>query len=206
MTPATIKALAQAAEDALSEAMGAAKKFPNNNYMMTATGEEFGELCKALMEHTRDGSASPQEVYTEAMQLAAMAMRIAVEGDADYKYAYDPAFSTNFRPTGAPKPATLAKVRVERTSAPLTKDDADWIRRIFEQTRSDPDPDGAKRMKPRPCADGGLVSQDPAPIMMGEAIVPLSRGRLTAADLRAGPAWNTSLQGARGDDVVTRTA
>lgn len=108
--PEMTAAFAQASQDALAEAIGAATKFPgllnggDNRFQWAATGEEFGELAKALMEHSRDGSATPQEIYTEAMQLAAMAIRIAVEGSSEFTYKYDAELSKNFRPTGAPKP------------------------------------------------------------------------------------------------------
>lgn len=49
--------------------------FPSSDGLMTALTEEVGELAKALMEESKD------RVYEEALQVAAMACRVATEGD-----------------------------------------------------------------------------------------------------------------------------
>ncbi|MFP4615551.1 MAG: hypothetical protein ACLFRB_06715 [Thiohalorhabdus sp.] len=54
-------------------------KFPGNGRQFTALVEEVGELAEALLEH---GSGS-ERVREEAVQVAAMAQRVAVEGDSD---------------------------------------------------------------------------------------------------------------------------
>ncbi len=56
-------------------------EFPQPNPTLAALTEEVGELAKALL-HIREGKASDwQRVYDEAMQVAAMACRVALEGD-----------------------------------------------------------------------------------------------------------------------------
>lgn len=50
-------------------------KFPGTELVMTALTEEVGELAKALLDE------SWENVIKEAIQVAAMAMRVAVEGD-----------------------------------------------------------------------------------------------------------------------------
>lgn len=68
------------------ELQQAREKFPNNTFMLPALNEEVGELNKAMMEHSRGENVTAVEVYNEAIQVAAMAIRIAVEGDADFTY------------------------------------------------------------------------------------------------------------------------
>ena len=50
--------------------------------------EEVGELAQALMEHDRSQGTSVQEVMREAVQCAAMSIRIAVEGDENFMYEF----------------------------------------------------------------------------------------------------------------------
>lgn len=54
------------------------REFPGNKNMLGALGEEFGELARALLE------GDPAKRREEAIQVAAVAIRIAIEGDADY--------------------------------------------------------------------------------------------------------------------------
>lgn len=50
-------------------------KFPGSNLNLAALGEEYGELVKACMDE-------PQaRVYKEAVQTAAMCIRVALQGD-----------------------------------------------------------------------------------------------------------------------------
>lgn len=59
--------------------------FPENLHQMTALQEEVGELSEALLEHTHgDGDAG--DILHEAVQTAAMAVRVAVEGDHSFEY------------------------------------------------------------------------------------------------------------------------
>jgi hypothetical protein len=59
--------------------MRARKKFPETEKLTVALGEEFGELCKALLQ-----GAPTECVHAEAYQVAAVALRIIEEGDADF--------------------------------------------------------------------------------------------------------------------------
>ncbi len=59
----------------LSELQFAREKFPSPDGLMTALTEEVGEVAKALMDEPKE------DVYREAVQVAAMACRIATEGD-----------------------------------------------------------------------------------------------------------------------------
>lgn len=59
----------------LDEALRARTKFPNPSGLLAALTEEVGELARALMDQG-DG-----EVYNEAVQVAAVALRLALEGD-----------------------------------------------------------------------------------------------------------------------------
>ena len=70
------------------ELAAARKAFPGTVHMLPALTEEVGELAKALMEHDRQQGTSVQEVLREAIQTAAMAVRIAVEGDSNFLYEF----------------------------------------------------------------------------------------------------------------------
>lgn len=61
--------------DVVGEVNRAIVKFPEPDASMCALTEEVGELAKALMDEPRD------RVWKEAVQVAAMAARVAVEGD-----------------------------------------------------------------------------------------------------------------------------
>ena len=61
--------------DVMAECCEARIMFPHPNACMTALTEEVGELAKAMMDEP-----SPR-VYKEAVQVATMAMRLALEGD-----------------------------------------------------------------------------------------------------------------------------
>jgi NTP pyrophosphatase (non-canonical NTP hydrolase) len=63
-------------------------QFPGSTHMLAALMEEVGELAQALMEHDRDGSQTTQEVLREAVQVAAMAIRVAAEGDENFVYEF----------------------------------------------------------------------------------------------------------------------
>ena len=56
-----------------------------NAKMIPALAEEVGEMCNALLEHER-GNKTAQDVFDEAIQVAATALRIAEEGDRDFLY------------------------------------------------------------------------------------------------------------------------
>lgn len=61
--------------DVKAEVVRARAKFPEPDAVMTALTEEVGELAKALLDEPWG------RVYNEAIQVAAMALRVAVEGD-----------------------------------------------------------------------------------------------------------------------------
>lgn len=62
-------------DDVAEEIKKARSKFPHNDVQMIALVEEVGELAKALMDE------SDENVWKEAVQVATMALRVAVEGD-----------------------------------------------------------------------------------------------------------------------------
>lgn len=128
-------ALLAAAGNAVKEARGASIKFPANRHMHAALAEEVGELAEALLEHDR-GNKPPQEVYNEAMQVAAMALRIAIEGSQEFKkYAYDAAFEHAFVATSAKKKHASAgdhKMVVNVSSPHIS---AEMARKMLEQSR-----------------------------------------------------------------------
>lgn len=61
------------------EVARARAKFPSNEHLLAALVEEVGELAQALLQ----GQPAP-EVVAEAIQVAAVAVRIVEEGDADF--------------------------------------------------------------------------------------------------------------------------
>lgn len=81
-----------------AEVRFARTKFPDNKHMLAALTEEVGELAQALIDHSR-GKQSGADVYAEAIQVAAMAIRLAEEGDGEFPYIYEhahyQAFPTN---------------------------------------------------------------------------------------------------------------
>lgn len=62
------------------ELVRAREKFPDNKYLLTALVEEVGEVAKAFLEK------KPDEVISEAIQVAAVAIRILEENDPIYNY------------------------------------------------------------------------------------------------------------------------
>jgi NTP pyrophosphatase (non-canonical NTP hydrolase) len=74
---------AERVEAELSSARG---KFPMNEMQLAALVEEVGELAQALIDHSR-GKTTAEHVYAEAVQVAAMAQRIAEEGSGEFPYS-----------------------------------------------------------------------------------------------------------------------
>lgn len=70
------------------ELHNARQRFPPPDKTLVSLGEEYGELCQAMLDHDRDGSKTPVQVLREAVQVAAMAIRVATEGDIDFKYEF----------------------------------------------------------------------------------------------------------------------
>lgn len=58
-------------------------KFPGTNLVLAALTEEVGELAKAMLKR-RAGKMTNNDVWNEAVQVAAMALRCAVEGDPSF--------------------------------------------------------------------------------------------------------------------------
>jgi NTP pyrophosphatase (non-canonical NTP hydrolase) len=66
-------------DDINRELIRARTKFPGNRFLLAALTEEAGELAKALLQ-----KRPRSEVQAEAVQVAAMAIRIIEEGDASF--------------------------------------------------------------------------------------------------------------------------
>lgn len=66
----------------LAEVRKARAKFPDNGSLVTglALGEESGEAQRALL-HIYEGKSAEEPLYLECVQTAAMALRLALEGD-----------------------------------------------------------------------------------------------------------------------------
>ncbi|MDH5757862.1 MAG: hypothetical protein OEZ55_14480 [Nitrospinota bacterium] len=71
--------------DVLTELERARVNFPSNRHMNAALVEEVGELSRALLECSIDKSHA-ENVYKEAVQVAVMAARVALEGDPSFDY------------------------------------------------------------------------------------------------------------------------
>jgi hypothetical protein len=69
--------------DVLMEVGRARGLFPMPNKTLAALGEEVGELNKALLDMDVD-KATSIDVFKEAVQVAAMACRVAIEGDPQF--------------------------------------------------------------------------------------------------------------------------
>lgn len=77
--------------DVFLEIRRARKKHPGNAHLTAALMEEVGELAKAQLE-----GESQARIWAEAMQVACVAARIAMEGDRDFMardYASDGALA-----------------------------------------------------------------------------------------------------------------
>jgi len=73
------------------EIKAARDAFPSNAARHAALVEEVGETAEALIEHSR-GNASPEVVVEEAVQVAAMAVRLVVKGSDEFPYDPDDVF------------------------------------------------------------------------------------------------------------------
>jgi len=71
--------------DVAQENQRAREKFPGGKNLDTALMEEVGELAQALLK-IKESNWLPEQVYQEAVQIASMAMRIAVEGCPEHSY------------------------------------------------------------------------------------------------------------------------
>jgi NTP pyrophosphatase (non-canonical NTP hydrolase) len=79
----------EAIHDIRNELVKARKHF-GNSHTLTALQEEVGELAQAMIDlEMEQVGAQDSDVYEEAVQVAAMAIRVATEGDDTFD-AYDP--------------------------------------------------------------------------------------------------------------------
>lgn len=67
-------------DDVRNEAFSASDKFPYPNPNLAALMEEVGELAQAMLQNKPWG-----DIYKEAVQVATMAMRCALEGDPQFR-------------------------------------------------------------------------------------------------------------------------
>ena len=74
-------------EDVKAELGRARAKFPSANLSFVALTEEVGELAQALLK-CRAGAWSRDRVRAEAVQVATMALRVAVEADESFRVGY----------------------------------------------------------------------------------------------------------------------
>lgn len=89
----------QVLECITQEYEGSVKKFPTNKHKLAAATEELGELAQALIDYDR-GKRSSLDVFTEAIQVASCAIRIALQGSEEFKYKYAEILHEEFVPTG----------------------------------------------------------------------------------------------------------
>ena len=85
-------------DDLKRELEGARAKFPESKHQMAALTEEVGELAQALLDHLY-GKATAAMVYREAIQVAAMGIRVAEEGDTTFPYRFSEQCQLEFKPT-----------------------------------------------------------------------------------------------------------
>lgn len=76
---------AQFIADVIAEIAVARRKLPGNIHRLAAFHEESGEVARALLNH-HYGKHASDVVYRECVQAAAMAVRLATEGDRDFSY------------------------------------------------------------------------------------------------------------------------
>jgi len=72
-----------------SEVDRARRKFPSSNLVLAALVEEVGELAQAMLKAAA-GQWPSYRVYSEAVQVAATALRCAVEGDPSFRDYTEP--------------------------------------------------------------------------------------------------------------------
>lgn len=61
---------------------------PNTVHMLATLMEKVGLLSTAMARHDAALGTSSQEVLREAVQVACMAIRVASEGDSNYRYLF----------------------------------------------------------------------------------------------------------------------
>lgn len=63
-------------------------EYPEGQHALAALLEEAGKLARGLIKHDRAQEVTIQEVLRRAVTTAAMAIRIATEGDTNFLYAF----------------------------------------------------------------------------------------------------------------------
>lgn len=66
----------------------ARSEYPDGQHALAALLEEAGKLARGLIKHDRAQEVSTQEVLRRAVTTAVMAIRIATEGDDNFKYLF----------------------------------------------------------------------------------------------------------------------
>jgi len=86
-----MKSVVDVLHDLELELLAANKKFPGNDDNFMALTEEFGELAQALIQqkHEPVKGKDDADIYTEAIQTACVALKIAMSGDSNFP-DYDP--------------------------------------------------------------------------------------------------------------------
>ncbi len=67
------------------EVTRARKLHPSNKHLLAALFEEVGEAAQALVDHDV-GKATPEDIYKELVQAAAMCLRVAIDTDPIFSY------------------------------------------------------------------------------------------------------------------------
>ncbi len=70
-----------------SEVLRARTKFPSSRLVLAALTEEVGELAQAMLK-VAAGKWPKERIRDEAVQVAAMALRVATEGDPTFDGRY----------------------------------------------------------------------------------------------------------------------
>lgn len=76
-------------DDVGDEIARARKLFPSSRLVLAALTEEVGELAQAMLK-VAAGKWDARRVYEEAVQVAAMAARVATEGDPSFTAYTEP--------------------------------------------------------------------------------------------------------------------
>ena len=72
-------------EDIRAELRRARHLHPGTKHLVCVLSEEAGEVAKAMYDHEY-AQGAPEDVVTECIQTAAMAIRVATEGDSTFSY------------------------------------------------------------------------------------------------------------------------
>lgn len=84
-------------QEVAKETVRARSLFPGNKQQMAAFSEEHGELANALIDHDR-GKKTAHDVFTEAVQSAAMACRVGIDGSEEFTYQWRPTLHMVVKP------------------------------------------------------------------------------------------------------------